>query len=81
MQAQTMEADVIFHLRKQRFDLLPLALCMLELRCCTEIAGSLLSCLIHVDSEISAAKYSGSLASARSPSPVPSQAIGAKAEI
>jgi len=51
-QAQTMEADVILHLREQRFDLLPLPLCILELRCCPEISGSLPSCFVHVDSKI-----------------------------
>ena len=52
-QAQTMKADVILHLREQRFDLLPLPLCLLELRSCPQISGSLPSCFIHVDGKVS----------------------------
>src|SRR5271166_981730 len=47
-----MEADMTLQLREQCLDLLPLSLCMLELRCHPEISRSLPSCFVHVDGKI-----------------------------
>ena len=51
-EAQATESDVVFEFREQCFDLLPLSLCLFELRCRPEISGSLPSCFVHVDGKI-----------------------------
>jgi hypothetical protein len=56
-QAQTAKADVTLQLCKQCLDLFPLSLCVFELRCRPEIARSLPSSFVHVDSKV--AKRSG----------------------
>jgi len=50
-QTQAPQADRALQFCKQRLNLLPLPLGMLELRCCPEVARSLPGCLVHVDSK------------------------------